>query len=85
MDIWPIELQQELLPEIGQLDISVGTLQATNSRMAQAVAEPIEDLWQWARQQSHVHVDETPAVCAGSQGMAVDCCRRGIWPVSCSR
>lgn len=54
------EKQQEWLREFGQIEIGVGTLQATNQRLAVAVAEPIEDLWQWARQQSHVHVDETP-------------------------
>ena len=54
------EKQQEWLREFGQLEIGVGTLQATNHRAAVAVAEPVEDLWQWARQQSHVHVDETP-------------------------
>ena len=54
------EKQQEWLREFGQLEIGVGTLQATNHRLAVVVAEPVEDLWQWARQQSHVHVDETP-------------------------
>lgn len=46
--------------ELGQLDIGVGTLQATNSRMAEGVATPVESLWEWAQQQQHVHVDETP-------------------------
>lgn len=54
------EKQQEWLREFGQIEIGVGTLQATNHRVARAVASPVEDLWQWARQQSHLHVDETP-------------------------
>ena len=54
------EKQQELIWELGQLDIGVGTLQATTSRMAVGVALPVESLWEWAQQQSHVHVDETP-------------------------
>ncbi len=54
------EKQQEWLLEFGQIEIGVGTLQATNHRVAVAVAEPVEDLWQWAPRQSHVHVDETP-------------------------
>lgn len=58
--ICPIELQQELIWELGQLDIGVGTLQATNSRMAEGVATAVESLWEWAQQQQHVHVDETP-------------------------
>jgi len=54
------EKQQELIWELGQIDIRVGTLQATNSRMAAGVAKPVASLWEWAQQQSHVHVDETP-------------------------
>lgn len=54
------EKQQELIWELGQLDIGVGTLQATNSRMAEGVATPVESLWEWAQQRQHVHVDETP-------------------------
>lgn len=27
---------------------------------AVAIAQSVEDLWQWARQQCHVHVDEAP-------------------------
>lgn len=54
------EKQQELLWELGQIDIGVGTLQATNSRMASGVASPVETLREWAQQQNHVHVDQTP-------------------------
>lgn len=54
------EKQQEWLREFGQIEIGVGTLQATNHRVARAVASAVEDLWQWAPSQSHLHVDETP-------------------------
>jgi len=54
------EKQQEWLLEFGQIKIGVGTLQATNHRVAIAVAQPVKELWQWAKQQSHVHVDQTP-------------------------
>ena len=54
------EKQQELVWELGQVEIGVGTLQATNSRMASGVSQSVDSLWEWAQQQSHVHVDETP-------------------------
>ena len=40
--------------------MGVGTLQATNARMAAATAASVESLWQWVLLQSHVHVDESP-------------------------
>lgn len=52
--------QQELLKELGEIEIGVGTLQATNRRVADAIIQPIDKLWQWARGQAHVQVDETP-------------------------
>lgn len=54
------EKQQELIWELGQVELGLGTLQATNSRMATAVAKSVEALWEWAQQPAHVHVDETP-------------------------
>lgn len=51
---------QELLWEIGEIEIGVGTLQKTNQRAAVAVKPAIEALWKWATLQSNVHVDETP-------------------------
>jgi len=54
------EKQQELVWELGQIEIGIGTLQATNSRMADGVSQSVESLWEWAQQQPHVHVDETP-------------------------
>jgi transposase len=54
------EKQQELVWELGEIEIGTGTLQKTNQRLAQAVEPAINDLWEWATQQSNVHVDETP-------------------------
>jgi len=63
------EKQQELLREIGGIEIGIGTLQATNARVADAVLPAVEDLWQWAPLQPNIHVDETPPVCQGHQRM----------------
>lgn len=54
------EKQQELLWELGRIEIGTGTLQATNGRVASAVESAVEDLWSWAPLQANVHVDETP-------------------------
>lgn len=54
------EKQQELVWELGAIDIGTGTLQKTNQRVAEAVEPPIDDLWKWAKHSSNVHVDETP-------------------------
>ena len=75
-------MQQELIWELGQLDIGVGTLQATNSRMAEGVATPVESLWEWAQQRQHVHVDETPWPVMGLCGVAVGGGGQGFLPVS---
>jgi transposase len=42
------EKQQELLRELGGIEIGIGTLQATNARVANAVKPAVKDLWQWA-------------------------------------
>jgi transposase len=52
--------QQEFLRELGDIEIGVGTLQATNRRVADAIIEPADQLWRWARSQAHIQVDETP-------------------------
>lgn len=54
------EKQQELLQEIGNIDIGVGTLQATNTRVYEAVTPTVIELREWVQQQPHVHVDESP-------------------------
>jgi transposase len=51
---------QELLWELGEIEIGVGTIQKTNQRVAGAVEPAIEELWAWAPEQPNVHVDETP-------------------------
>ena len=53
------EKQQEFLRELGGIEIGIGTLQATNARVADAVKPAVEDLWKWAPLQGNVHVDET--------------------------
>ena len=54
------EKQQELVWELGAIEIGTGTLQNTNQRVATAVEPAINDLWEWAAQRPNVHVDETP-------------------------
>ena len=54
------EKQQELVWELGAIDIGTGTLQKTNQRVAEAVKPAIDDLWEWATHRPNVHVDETP-------------------------
>lgn len=54
------EKQQEFLRELGGIEIGIGTLQATNARVADAVKPAVEALWKWAPLQANVHVDETP-------------------------
>jgi transposase len=54
------EKLQELLWELGAIEVGVGTLQKTNQRVAAAVEPAINALWEWQRIQPNVHVDETP-------------------------
>jgi transposase len=54
------EKQQELVWELGEIEIGTGTLQKTNQRVAESVSPAIDDLWEWATQRPNVHVDETP-------------------------
>lgn len=56
----PYEKQQELLRELGDIEIGVGTLQATNTRVYEAVEPTVTSLGEWVQDQPHVHVDETP-------------------------
>lgn len=60
------EKQQELLWELGQIKIGVGTLVATNERIDGAVAQSIDSLKEWIKQtQPNIHADETPWVVKG--------------------
>lgn len=54
------EKQQEWLRELAGIEVSVGTLEATTRRMAEAVKPHVEALKQWVKHQPHVHVDESP-------------------------
>ena len=54
------EKQQELVWELGAIEIGTGTLQKTNQRVAEAIKPAIDDLWKWATHRPNVHVDETP-------------------------
>lgn len=57
----PYEKQQEMLWELGQIDIGVGTLVRTNERITQAIEPSILELRDWVQQeQPNIHVDETP-------------------------
>lgn len=57
----PYEKQQEMLWELGQIEIGVGTLVATNERVQQAIDPAVSQLSAWVQQeQANVHVDETP-------------------------
>lgn len=54
------EKQQQLLRELGDIKIGVGTLVSTNTRVYEAVEPGVTKLREWVQQQSHVHVDESP-------------------------
>jgi len=54
------EKQQELLWELGGIEVGVGTLAATNAGMAMAVKGSVDQLREWVKLQPMVHVDESP-------------------------
>jgi transposase len=59
------EKQQELLWELGQIEVGTGTLQATNARLSNVVKTVVEQLGGWVKQCDHVQVDETPWLVKG--------------------
>ncbi len=60
------EKQQELLWELGEIEIGMGTQVATNERIDGAVTQSIDLLKQWINQtQPNIHSDETPWVVIG--------------------
>lgn len=62
----PYEKQQELLWELGKIEIGVGTLVTTNERIDAAVNQSVNDLKDWIQQeQPNIHSDETPWVVKG--------------------
>ena len=72
----PYEKQQELLRELGNIDIGVGTLQATNARTAMAVEDSVEQLREWVKQQSSCACGRIAVACAGAE------CLRGKIPTA---
>lgn len=62
----PYEKQQELLWELGQVEIGVGTLVTTNERIDAAIDKSVSELTNWIQQtQPNIHCDETPWVVKG--------------------
>ena len=62
----PYEKQQELLWELGKIEIGVGTLVTTNERIDAAVEQSVSELKDWIQQtQPNIHSDETPWVVLG--------------------
>jgi transposase len=60
------EKQQELLWELGQIEIGGGTLVTTNERIDAAVNKSVSSLKNWIQQtQPNIHCDETPWVVKG--------------------
>ncbi|MEA5564368.1 IS66 family transposase [Anabaena sp. UHCC 0399] len=57
----PYEKQQEMLWELGHIEIGLGTLVTTNERIQKAIEPSISELSNWVKQtQPNIHVDETP-------------------------
>lgn len=46
----PYEKQQEMLWELGQVEIGVGTLVATNERLEEAIKPSVTELSTWVKQ-----------------------------------
>ena len=70
-DICPTRNFQVLLRELGDIDIGVGTLQATNARMAMAVEDSVKQLREWVKQQSSCTCRRIALASAGSERVAV--------------
>jgi Transposase IS66 family/Family of unknown function (DUF6444) len=57
----PYEKQQELLWELGEIEVGVGTLVSTNQRVNTGIAPSVTELETWIQEtQPDIHVDETP-------------------------
>ncbi|BAZ08726.1 transposase IS66 [Calothrix sp. NIES-4071] len=62
----PYEKQQELLWELGEIEIGVGTLVNTNERIDSSVSTSVNELKDWIKEtQPNIHSDETPWVVKG--------------------
>lgn len=57
----PYEKQQELLWELGQIEVGVGTLVSTNQRVSNAIKKSVTALSSWIeKEQPPLNIDETP-------------------------
>ena len=57
----PYEKQQEMLWEMGRIEIGLGTIVKTNERLGEALALPYEEAREWIETESPpLHIDETP-------------------------
>ena len=57
----PYEKQQEMLWELGEIEIGVGTLVVTNQRVQQAITKSVWQLSEWVKSHHpNLHIDETP-------------------------
>lgn len=62
----PYEKQQELLWELGEIEVGVGTLVTTNQRVQKGIVPSITQLETWIQEtQPDIHVDETPWIVKG--------------------
>lgn len=59
------EKQAELVRELGQIEVGVGTLVKTNERIATTITNAVNELVEALPQQSYLHVDETPWIVKG--------------------
>ena len=59
------EKQQEWLKEMGLPEIGLGTIAATNERVAASIEAKVEELADWIKEQPQVQVDETPWLVKG--------------------
>jgi len=62
----PYEKQQELLWELGEIEVGVGTLVTTNQRVQKGIVPSVTQLETWIQEtQPDIHVDETPWIVKG--------------------
>jgi transposase len=62
----PYEKQQELLWELGEIEVGVGTLVTTNQRVQEGIVPSVTQLETWIQEtQPDIHVDETPWIVKG--------------------
>lgn len=63
----PYEKQQEMLWELGEIEIGVGTLVTTNQRIDNAVSKSVNELKDWIQQtQPDIHSDVNEVIPKGN-------------------